>query len=135
MCELRHTSLVVQKVHVVEQPVSITVPRYHESQPSPGSLPRGFFPCWPLLAALKLQAIFYAVATSREGHRSRRSGRALYQLEDHLVVAGNGRHRELRLHEDNLVATGLEISEQVHCGLGGGVLEVVHQHDAFAVLL
>jgi hypothetical protein len=66
-----------KKMHVVEQPVSITVPRYHKSQPSPGSLPRGFFPCWPLLAALKLQAIFYAVATSREGQHPPKSNRAV----------------------------------------------------------
>src|SRR5260221_1195784 len=41
----------------------------------------------------------------------------------------------LRLHEHDLVAAGLEIVEQVHRGLGRRTLEIVHQHDAFAMLL
>src|SRR5262249_8785826 len=40
--------------------------------------------------------------------------RTLHLLQDLLVVSGNRRHRKLRLHEDDLVAAGLEIIEQVH---------------------
>src|SRR5262249_27844751 len=61
--------------------------------------------------------------------------RTLRLLQDHLVVSGNRRHRKLRLHEDDLVVAGLEIIEQVHRCLGRRMLEIVHQHDAFAMLL
>src|SRR5262245_10298029 len=61
--------------------------------------------------------------------------RTLHLLQDRLVVGGSRRHSKLRLHEDDLVAAGLEIIEQVHRGLGGGMLEIVDQHDAFAMLL
>ena len=44
-------------------------------------------------------------------------------------------HRELRFHEDDLVAAGFKVVEQIHCGLGRGMLEIMHQHNAFAVLL
>src|SRR5262249_32301291 len=61
--------------------------------------------------------------------------RTLHLLQDRLVVSGNRRHSKLRLHKDDLVAAGLEIIEQIHRGLSGGMLEIVHQHDAFAMLL
>src|SRR5258708_1554522 len=69
--------------------------------------------------------------------RGRAAGarRALHLLQDRLIVRGNRRHRKLRLHEYNLVAPGLEIVEQVHRGLGRRMLEIVQQHDAFAMLL
>src|SRR5437660_732222 len=58
--------------------------------------------------------------------------RALHLLQDRFVVSGNRRHSKLRLHEDDLVAAGLEIIEQIHRGLGRRMLEIVHQHDALA---
>jgi hypothetical protein len=61
--------------------------------------------------------------------------RTLHLLQDRLVVSGNRRHSKLRLHEDDLLAAGLEIIEQIHRGLSSGMLEIVHQHDAFAMLL
>src|SRR5260221_3597404 len=62
------------------------------------------------------------------------ASRTLCLLQDRLV-SSNRRHRKLRLHEYTLVAAGFEIVEQVHCGLGGGMLQIIHQHDAFAVRL
>jgi hypothetical protein len=49
---------------------------------------------------------------------------------DRLVASGNRRHRKLRLHEGDFVTACLKVVEQIHCDLGGGVLEIVHEHVA-----
>jgi hypothetical protein len=60
---------------------------------------------------------------------------ALHLLHDCLIVRGNRRDCEFRLHEHDLVPPGLEIVEQVHGGIGRRMLEIVQQDNAFAVLL
>ena len=40
------------------------------------------------------------------------AARRLHSLQDHLIVGGDGLHRVLRFHEDDLVAAGFEIGEQ-----------------------
>src|SRR5262245_45781345 len=62
-------------------------------------------------------------------------GWQLLVLEDQLVIGRDRLHGILRLHEDDLVAAGLEVVEQVGRSGGGCLLEVVHQNDALAELL
>src|SRR5438876_12331195 len=86
---------------------------------------RGLAPWYPRLGSALFRDGFHdardrAVATAR----------SLHLLADLLGVGGNRRHRELRLHEDDLVAGGLEIVEQLHRGLTGRVLEIMKQHNA-----
>src|SRR5271165_7491476 len=61
--------------------------------------------------------------------------RSPHLLEDYLVIGAERGDRKLRLHEHDLVAASLEVVEQIGYGLRRCMLEVVHQHDAFAVLL
>ncbi len=59
----------------------------------------------------------------------------LVVLHDHFVVFRQCRHRGARHHVHDLVASDLELAPQVRQRLGGGVLEVVHQDAALALLL
>jgi hypothetical protein len=75
MYEPLHTSLLVQKMHVVEKagyplPSEFVTgdPVTHKSQPSPG-LAAGAFSLLAVVGGAKLRRSSSAVATSREGHR------------------------------------------------------------------
>ena len=81
-----------------------------------------------------------AIGLFADGPHNARSRTALSTrsprcFQDYLVVGGDCGNSELRFHEDNVVASSLEVVEQIHCGLGGRMLEIVHQHNALAVLL
>ena len=75
--------------------------------------------------------VLFADRAHDAGGRAAVARRALCLLQDRLIVRGNRRHRKLRLHEYNLVAAGLEIVEQVSRSLGGRMLEIMQQHNAF----
>ena len=67
--------------------------------------------------------------------RTALSTRSPHCFQDYLVVGGDCGYSELRFHEDNLVASGLQVVEQIGRGFGRRMLEVVHQHNALTVLL
>jgi hypothetical protein len=57
---------------------------------------------------------------------------ALFQL---LIACGKCRHRLFGFHLHNLVAGGLKLNEKLRQGERCGMLEIVHENDALAVLL
>jgi hypothetical protein len=55
-------------------------------------------------------------------------------VREHFVLFRHGGDFAFRDHVHHLVAVCLELAKQLRECLGGMVLEVVHQDDAFAVL-
>ncbi len=62
------------------------------------------------------------------------AGRVLVPCPDHLVVLCQRCDRLFRHHVHDFVATRLELAQQFGHGLGRGVLEIMHQQNALAVL-
>ena len=69
--------------------------------------------------------------------RTLRTGcwKSLRVLVDHGVIFGQRLHLSLSFDLDDLVALGLEFSEQTWHSFGGGFVNVVQQNDALAALL
>src|SRR3974377_1427368 len=61
----------------------------------------------------------FADCTHNAGNRAAVTARTLRPFQDPFVVGRNGRYRKLRFHEHDLVAAGLEVVEQIHCGSFG----------------
>ena len=60
--------------------------------------------------------------------------RVLVLCPDHLVVLCQRRHGLFRHHVHDFVATRFELPQQLGHGLGRSVLEIMHQHNALAVI-
>ena len=56
-------------------------------------------------------------------------------MRDHLVVFRQRGELALRHHVHDLVAARLELADQFRQRLGGVAMQIVHQDDAFAVLI
>ena len=61
--------------------------------------------------------------------------RQLVLRTQHFVVFRHRRDRRFRHHVNDLEAAGFQLTQQFGHRFGGGVLEVVHQHNALATLL